>query len=580
MLAEATLAHIETLAARYPRRASALIPALDAAQRAKANCLSREDVASVASCLQVPLSHAWGVATYYSMLNTAPVGRYHLQMDVNVPGMLAGADQLLAHLEARLGIRAGGTTPDGLFTLTKVEDLGACGTCPVLQVNDTYYPSMTVAKLDALLEALRQGRMPAPDAQPLVGGDRAILLRNRTVPGARTLTVALERGAYRALAKARTLAPGAVIETLREAVLRGRGGAGFPVASKLAFLPKDDPRPVYLICNADEGEPGTFKDREIMEHDPHLLLEGMAIVAHAIGCRQAFIYIRGEFRWISEILEAAIREAEGAGLLPGLEIIVHRGAGSYVCGEETALIASLEGKRGDPHGKPPFPAHSGLYGCPTVVNNVETFGCVPFIVSQGAEAFRAIGGPGGYGPKIFGVSGHVHRPGTYEFPLGTPLGTILAAAGGVRGTLKGVIVGGLSVPILTARECEDLPMDYDACARAGTMLGSGGIIVLNDTVSIPDLAARTIAFYAHESCGQCTPCRDGSQALKHLLGVLRAGHGTQADLDRILHICKTVKGLTICPTGLAFAMPISAMILKFRSEFEALVPQESQECLR
>lgn len=580
MIPAATLANLETLAARYPRRASALIPALDAVQRANGNFLSREDVQAVAAWLGVPVSRAWGVATYYSMLNKTPVGRFHLQLDVNVPAMLAGADALLAHLEARLGIKAGGTTPDGRFTLTKVEDLGACGTCPVLQVNDTYYPSLTVEKVDALLDELRQGRMPEPEARAHVGGERTILLRNRTVPGARTLPVARERGAYKALAKARALAPEAVIGILRDAVLRGRGGAGFPLASKLSFLPANDPRPVYLICNADEGEPGTFKDREIMEYDPHLLLEGMAIVAHAIGVKKAFIYIRGEFRWISELLEAAVEEAAQAGLLGDLDIVVHRGAGSYVCGEETALIESLEGRRGDPHSKPPFPAHCGLYGCPTIVNNVETFGCVPFILREGAEAFRAMGGPGGYGPKLFGVSGHVERPGVYEFPLGTPLATILAAAGGVRGTLKGVIVGGLSVPILTADECAGLAMDYDACAKAGTMLGSGGIIVLNDTVSIPDLAARTIAFYAHESCGQCTPCRDGSQALKHLLADLRARRGSQDHLERILQLCRTVQGLTICPTGLAFALPISAMVRKFRPEFEALFALEPQELAR
>jgi NADH:ubiquinone oxidoreductase subunit F (NADH-binding) len=343
------------------------------------------------------------------------------------------------------------------------------------------------------------------------------------------------------------------------------------VGSKLAFLPGDG-RPVYLVCNADEGEPGTFKDREIMEHDPHLLVEGMAIVAHAVGCRQAFIYIRGEFRWIAEILEAAVAEAAGAGLLDGLDILVHRGAGSYVCGEETALIASIEGGRGLPHGKPPFPAHHGLYGCPTVVNNVETLACVPFILDRGPAAFKAMGGPGGYGPKVFGVSGHVHRPGVYEFPLGTPLTTILEAAGGVRGRLKGVIVGGLSVPVLTPREIEGLAMDYDGCARAGTMLGSGGIMVFNDSVSVPQLAERTIAFYAHESCGQCTPCRDGSLVVRDLIRKLRAGHGEPGDIDRILHLCQTIKGITICPTGLAFALPIGAMVEKYRDEFQALVP--------
>jgi len=574
MLSESTLAHIEALASRYPRRESALVPALDAVQRANGNSLTREDVQAVAAHLKVSASHAWGVATYYSMLNTKPVGKYHLQMDVNVPGMLAGADRILAHLEAALGIKAGGTTPDGLFTLSKVEDLGACGSCPVLQVNDTYYPHMSEAGVDTLLEALRQGWMPEPETRARVGGERTILLRNRTVPGARHLAVARERGAYAGLAKARDLGPGGIIQVLQESTLRGRGGAGFPLGSKLTFLPKDDPRPVYLICNADEGEPGTFKDREIMEHDPHLLLEGMAIVAHAIGAKTAFIYIRGEFRWIAELLETAVAEVRASGLLGDLEIVVHKGAGSYVCGEETALIQSLEGRRGDPHGKPPFPANCGLYGCPTIVNNVETFACVPFIVNEGAPAFLAMGCPGGHGPKIFGVSGHVHRPGVYEFPLGTKLSTILEAAGGVRGNLKGVIVGGLSVPILTAAEAADLAMDYESCAKAGTMLGSGGIIVLNDTVSIPQLAARTIAFYAHESCGQCTPCRDGSQVLKRLLKDLRSGQGSLADLDRILEICQKVKGLTICPTGLAFALPISAMVEKFRSEFEALAVQE------
>jgi len=571
MIPEATAAHIEDLAARYPRRASALLPALDAVQLANGNGLSREDVRAVAERLGVSRSHAWGVATFYSMLNTTPVGKYHLQMDVNVPGMLMGADRILAHLERRLGIAAGASTADGLFTLSKVEDLGSCGSCPVLQVNDTYYPMMTEAKADALLEALRQGRMPEPEGDYHVGGERTVLLRNRTVPGARTLAVARAGGAYAALAKARTLAPEAIIGELQAAQLRGRGGAGFPLGSKLAFLPGDG-RPVYLVCNADEGEPGTFKDREIMEYDPHLLIEGMAIVARAIGSRKAFIYIRGEFRWISVILETAVAEAAAAGLLEDLDIVVHRGAGSYVCGEETALIASIEGNRGDPHGKPPFPAHHGLYGCPTIISNVETLACVPFIAGRGAEAFRAIGGPGGYGPKIFGVSGHVRRPGVYEFPLGTPLTTILEAAGGVLGTLKGVIVGGLSVPILTDGEVPGLAMDYDACARAGTMLGSGGIIVINDTVSIPELAARTIGFYAHESCGQCTPCRDGSALLKRLLRGFLAGEGTRAGLERILELCRTVKGITICPTGLAFALPIENLVLKFRAEFEALIP--------
>lgn len=575
MISDAVAQGIETLANRYPRRESALIPALDAVQRANGNSLTPEDVRGVADLLKIPHGAAWGVATYYTMLNTAPVGTYHLQVDVNVPGMLMGADEILAHLEQVLGIKAGETTPDGRFTLSKVEDLGSCGSCPVIQVNDTYFETMTVEKTDALIAALRQDQMPDPQTDYHVGGDRAILLRNRTTPGARTLTVARAGGAYRALEKARTMAPGEVVGEVKAAILRGRGGAGFPAGMKWEFLPKNDPRPKYLVCNADEGEPGTFKDRQIMEYDPHLLIEGMAISAYGIGAQMAFIYIRGEFRWIAEILETAVAEVTAAGLLKDLEIIVHRGAGSYVCGEETALIESLEGKRGNPRLKPPFPANSGLYGCPTIVNNVETFACVPFIISQGAEAFRAIGNRGGYGPKIFGVSGHVNRPGVYEFPLGTPLTTILEAAGGVNGTLKGVIVGGLSVPILTPSEAANLPMDYDSCVKAGTMLGSGGIMVVNDSVSIPKLADRAIHFYAHESCGQCTPCREGSQAVKHLLHKLLAGQGTVSDIDTILHLCRTIDGLTLCPTGAAFAVPIRSMIEKYRPEFEALVPSNT-----
>lgn len=571
MISDAIAQDIETLANRYPNRESALIPALDAVQRANNNRLTRDDVRAVADRLKITYSKAWGVATYYTMLNTAPVGKFHLQVDTNVPGMLMGADAILAHLEKALGIKAGQTTADGLFTLSKVEDLGSCGTCPVIQVNDTFHESMTIEKTDALIASLRKGVMPIPEMAYHVGGERTILLRNRLTPGARSLKVALEGGAYEALKKARAMTPGAVVEEVKDSSIRGRGGAGFPAGMKFDFLVKDDPRPVYLICNADEGEPGTFKDRQIMEYDPHLLIEGMAIAAHAIRSRKAFIYIRGEFRWIAGILEEAIQEATQAGLLGELDIVVHRGAGSYVCGEETALIESLEGKRGNPRLKPPFPAHSGLYKCPTIVNNVETLACLPFIIHQGADAFRKIGNTGGFGPKIFGVSGHVHKPGVYEFPLGTPLKTILEAAGGVQGVLKGVIIGGLSVPILRPEEIVDLKMDYDSCSKGGSMLGSAGIMVINDTVSIPELALRTIHFYAHESCGQCTPCREGSVAVMELIHRLTSGRGTSADIDHVLALCGTINGLTLCPTGAAFSVPIRAMVKKFRSEFEALV---------
>jgi len=547
------------------------MPALEAAQRANADFLSKETIREVAALLGVTFSKAYGVATYYTMYNTSRVGKYHLCVDTNIPAMLAGADEITRHIEKALGIHAGGTTADGLFTLSTVEDLGSCGTCPVIQVNDTYYENMTVAKTDALLASLRKGVMPKPIDDSHFASTCNILLKNRGKGKALSIAEYESTGGYRALAKAGTMKPEAVLEAVKQATVRGRGGAGFPAGMKWGFLPKNHPGPVYLICNADEGEPGTFKDRQIMQYDPHLLIEGIAIAAYTIGCTKAFIYIRGEFAWIADILEHALGEAKRSKKLDKLDIVIHRGAGSYECGEETALIESLEGKRGCPRIKPPFPAEVGLYGCPTIVNNVETLSLIPYIVENGAEAFKSIGRTGNYGPKLFGISGHVQKPGVYEYPLGTPFEELLAKAGGAKGKLKGVIVGGLSVPVLTADEVKGLKMDYDSCAAAGTMLGSGGIMVMNETTSIPQVASRAIEFYAHESCGQCTPCREGSQTVSHLLETLLNGHGAMKDIDAVLDICDGVIGSTLCPTGDAWAMPIRAMVRKFRNEFELLV---------
>ncbi len=562
---------VSELISHYPNKESILMPALEIAQRDNSNFLSDDDIEEVAGIAGISAGRAYGVATYYTMYNTKPVGKYHLQVDTNIPGFLCGAYDILEHLEKKLGIEAGETTGDGLFTLSAVEDLGSCGTCPVIQVNDNYYENLTIGKVDELIESLKAGKMPEPDKTSNFATECNILLKNRGKDNAVDINVYKAGGGYNALKKAIGMSPAEIAGLVKEAALKGRGGAGFPAGVKWGFLPKDDPRPVYLICNADEGEPGTFKDRQIMEYDPHLLIEGIAISAYAIGAKKAFIYIRGEFGWIADILKGAVGRAKADGLLEHVDIVVHKGAGSYVCGEETALIESLEGKRGNPRVKPPFPANVGLYGCPTIVNNVETLSCVPFIVEKGADEFKKIGASGNFGPKLYGVSGHVNRPGVYEYPMGTPLKIILEAAGGVKGNLKAVIVGGLSVPVLKADEIGDLKMDFDSCAEAGTMLGSGGIMVINDTVSMPELALRTIGFYAHESCGQCVPCREGSKNIKLLLSKLMEGRGTAGDIDLVLDICATVKGLTLCPTGDAFAMPIEAMITKFRDEFEKCV---------
>jgi len=568
---------IEAIASRYPDRKSALLPALHLVQKHSNGSISPEDLAEVARLLGVSVAEAYGVQTYYTMFRRDPVGKYHLQVDTNIPAMLAGAEKGVAHLENTLGIKVGQTTTDGLFTLSTVEDLASCGTCPVIQVNDRYYEEMSIERTDKLLASLRRGVMPDMPVAAHFATECGVLLARRAIPNATEIDTYLATGGYRGLERALEKTPADTVSDVKEANLRGRGGAGFPAGVKWSFLPKGGDKPVYLICNADEGEPGTFKDRQIMEYDPHLLIEGMAIAGYAIGSKLGFIYIRGEFAWIAGILERAIAQARSRGMLGtnikgkgfDFDIVVHLGAGAYVCGEETALIESLEGKRGNPRLKPPFPAVVGLYGSPTIVNNVETLALVPYIAEKGPKAFQQFGTSNNFGPKIFGISGHVRRPGAYEYPLGTPLETLLEAAGGVTGRLKAVIVGGLSVPILTAQEAQGLIMDYDACQKRGTMLGSGGIIVMNETADIPAIALRTIRFYAHESCGQCTPCRDGSHTIASLLARIVAGRGTSGDIDLVLKLCAAVRGSTLCPTGEAFAMPIEAMVTKFRPEFEA-----------
>ncbi len=406
-----------------------------------------------------------------------------------------------------------------------------------------------------------------------------VLLRARGVADSRAITTYLGTGGYEGWKKALAMGPDAVTKEVSDSELRGRGGAGFPTGRKWSFVPKDHPGPRYLVCNADESEPGTFKDREIIEYDPHQVIEGVAIASFAIKANTAYIYIRGEFvRW-AKILEEAIVEARQRGFLGknvlgsgfDLDIWVHRGAGAYICGEETALLESIEGKRGFPRLKPPFPALVGLFGKPTVINNVETLACVPHIITRGAAWFAGIGRPKNTGPKLFGVSGHVNRPGVYELPLGVTFREIIEEhAGGVRGgrKLKAFFPGGSSAPVLTAAEV-DVKADFDACAEAKTMLGSGGIIVFDDTVDMVEVADNVAHFYAHESCGQCTPCREGSDWCMDILDRLMAGHGLPADPDTLLRICRFASGgMTICPLGDAFSLPISSIVTKFRDEFE------------
>ena len=392
-------------------------------------------------------------------------------------------------------------------------------------------------------------------------------------------------GGYGAFSKVlKEMSPEDVIEEVKQSGLRGRGGAGFPCGMKWGFVPKDIPKPRYLINNCDESEPGTFKDRAIVTSDPHLTLEGMMIAAYAINSNISYIYIRGEFYHEALILERAIHEAENAGLLGNnilgsgfnLKIYVHRGAGAYICGEETGLIESLEGKRGWPRTKPPFPAVVGAFGCPTVLNNVETLANIPFIISNGATAFSSIGVERGSGTKVYCVSGHVKKPGLYEFPMGLPLRTLIYEhAGGITDDrkLKAVIPGGASMPVLTEDEI-DVNMDFESLARIGTHLGSAGVIVMDETVCMVDACLNLSKFFAHESCGQCTPCREGMPWMQMILDRIEHGKGMNGDVDMLLEITNNIEGRTICAFGEAGSWPVRAFVTKFRDEFEAHIKEK------
>ncbi len=388
------------------------------------------------------------------------------------------------------------------------------------------------------------------------------------------------RGGYRALRRilSEGITPEQVIAELKASGLRGRGGAGFPTGLKWSFMPKNYTGQRYLVCNSDEGEPGTFKDRDILRYNPHILIEGMAIGAYAMGITVGYNYIHGEIWEVYERFEEALEEARAAGYLGervlgsefSFQLHAHHGYGAYICGEETALLESLEGKKGQPRFKPPFPATFGLYGKPTTINNTETFAAVPWIINHGGAAFLDLGKPNNGGTKIFSVSGDVERPGNYEIRLGTPFAKLLEMAGGVRGgrKLKAVIPGGSSMPVLTAETMMALDMDYDSIQKAGSFLGSGAVIVMDETRCMVRSLLRLSYFYYEESCGQCTPCREGTGWLWRVVDRIEHGRGRQEDLDLLLNLADNIQGRTICALGDAAAMPVRAFVKTFRDEFQ------------
>jgi NADH-quinone oxidoreductase subunit F len=403
-----------------------------------------------------------------------------------------------------------------------------------------------------------------------------LLTRNFGRPDSHTLAAYRETGGYQAVETARAMEPAALIDLVKRSNLRGLGGAGFPTGTKWSFIPTTHAGPVYLVINADEGEPGTFKDRYLLERDPHALIEGMLIAAHAIGAARSFVYIRGEYVEPWRRFTAAVGEAYRAGYLGrGLDVVVHRGAGAYICGEETGLISSLEGKKGWPKLKPPFPAIKGAFGAPTIVNNVETICHLPHIVRNGAEWFAALGTRTQGGTRMYSVSGRVGRPGVYEESVAITLRELIyERAGGVTGNgrLKAVVPGGSSAAILTADEI-DVTMDVDGLRDAGSMAGSAGVIVMDETVSIPEALMVVARFYAHESCGQCTPCRECTGWIYRITRRIVAGQGRKDDLDTILDVARRGAGTTICAFYDGAVGPYVSYIEKFRPEFEALIPK-------
>ncbi|MDR0576930.1 MAG: NADH-quinone oxidoreductase subunit NuoF [Candidatus Accumulibacter sp.] len=405
----------------------------------------------------------------------------------------------------------------------------------------------------------------------------------------------VKRGGYGALRKIleEKIPADQVIGEIKKSGLRGRGGAGFPTGLKWSFMPKDFKDGKYIVCNTDEGEPGTFKDRDILRNNPHAVIEGMAIAAYAVGAERGYNYIHGEIWEIYKRFEEALDEAREAGFIGrdilgsgfGFELFAHHGYGAYVCGEESALLESIEGKKGQPRFKPPFPASVGLYGKPTTINNTETFAAVPFVLNMGAEAYLEAGKPNNGGTKLFSVSGHVNRPGNYELPLGTPFATLLEMAGGVRGgrKLKACIPGGSSAPVLPAEIIMDCTMDYDCIGKAGSMMGSGAVIVMDETTCMVRALERLSYFYHEESCGQCTPCREGTGWMYRIVHRIEHGEGRPEDLELLSSLTANIMGRTVCALGDAAAMPVQGFLKHFRDEFayhvehgKCLVPPEVQ----
>ena len=596
----------EEFAAHYPpeHRRAAVLHALYLAQEQQ-GYISANAARHVAEVVGITSADVEDVASYYVMFFRQPVGKFVLQVCNTLSCALAGSERVIEELEQKLGVKPGAIDPTGMFTIQPMECLGACDRAPVVMVNNEHWHErLAPEQAGTFVEGIRskgaatlggchlaiesqpesewKGKTTTPVQSKVAPDYEPVLTRYVFTPNGHTLDhyVQHQRG-YEGLEKALAMTPEQVIEAVKASGLRGRGGAGFPTGLKWQFVDKKSPKPKYIVCNADESEPGTFKDHLLMERNPHLLIEGCLIGCHAIGSKVAYIYIRGEFVHMEPVLEQAIEDARRAGYLGrniqgsgfDCEVYIHRGAGAYEAGEETALLESLEGKRAQPRFKPPFPAVAGLWACPTAVNNVETLCNVPLIMTRGVEWFTALGPEKNGGPKLFCVSGHVKRPGVFEAPMNVSLRELIFDyAGGMRDghTLKAVIPGGSSVPILMPDQI-DIPASFDDIAKAGSLLGSAAIMVFDETTDMVWLAENLIHFYRHESCGKCTPCREGTDWLFRLLNRLLQGEGSSKDIELLQSVADNIAGKTLCAFGDAAAAPVQTTLKWFKSEYDAYV---------
>jgi NADH-quinone oxidoreductase subunit F len=570
----------------YPQSRAALLPALHMAQ-AEYGYLPRAIVEEIAQLLDLLPIQVQEVVSFYPMFHEHSVGRCHIQVCTNIACALAGARQLVRQVESSLGIRSGEVTADGKFSLEEVQCLGSCGTAPVVQVNTLpYLERVSSSDIERLLGGADPAQMgrEAPVVSMIPDGVEGYLLPPNGT-SRRAIDEYLAVGGYQAARKAwHDMQPEEIAEVVKTAGLRGRGGAGFVCGMKWTFMPKDSSKPCYLAVNGDESEPATFKDRQIIERNPHQFLDGVLIAGRAIRAVAAYVYLRGEYVTPYRILMDAIAQAYARGYFGDnvmgtgrkFDIHVQRGAGAYICGEETGMLESVEGKKGQPRKRPPYPAGWGLWGCPTTVNNVETISHVPAILQRGADWFKSVGTEKSTGNTLFGISGHVRRPGVYELPLGTPLQEIIERhAGGVATgrPIKAIIPGGVSMPVLSADQIA-VRMDHDSLQKAGSLLGTGGIVVMDDSVCPVRAAAVIARFFRHETCGQCTQCREGTAFLYKLLKRIESGDGRMEDLQTIESVCGFMEGQTICALSDAAAWGTGGFLKRFRADFERHIQEQ------